>query len=107
MLVRSRMTADVLTVSPSTPLGEAFRISREHRIRHLPIVENGKFLGLISDRDLRLAAPPGWAEGKEYDQLRKAFEQKTVAEVMTSHDIVSTTEETPIENAATLLFQHR
>jgi len=61
----------------------------------------------VTDRDLRLAAPPVWASGTNYDELRATFEKKTVADVMTSHDILSTTEETPIEEAARLLHQHR
>ena len=52
MLVRSRMTPDVLTVTPSTSLGEALRITREENIRHLPVVENGELIGVISIGDL-------------------------------------------------------
>ncbi len=107
MLVRSRMTADVLTVSPATSLGEALRITRERDIRHLPVLENGRLLGIVSDRDLRLAAPPVWASGTDYDELRATFEKKTVGEVMTSQAIASTTEDTPIEDAARLLYEHR
>lgn len=107
MLVRSRMTPDVLTVAPATSLGEALRITRENSIRHLPVVDNGRLLGIVSDRDLRLAAPPVWASGTDYVELRKTFETKTVADVMTSHTIISTTEDTPIEEAAQLLYAHR
>jgi CBS domain-containing protein len=39
MLVYSRMTANVLTATPETPLGEALRITHEQNIRHLPVLE--------------------------------------------------------------------
>lgn len=107
MLVRSRMTANVLTATPETPLGEALRITREKNIRHLPVLENGKLIGIVTDRDLRLAAPPVWASGTNFDELRATFETKTVGDVMTSHTIISTTEDTPIEEAAQLLYQHK
>jgi acetoin utilization protein AcuB len=107
MLVRSRMTADVLTVSPTTTLGEALAMTREHTIRHLPVVEQGKLVGILTDRDLRLAAPPVWASDTDYAALRATFEQKTIADVMTAHAIVSTTEETPIEDAARVMYEHR
>lgn len=108
MLVRSRMTAKVLTVTPATKLGEALRITREKNIRHLPVVENGRLLGIVTDRDLRLAAPPVWAAGTDFDDLRAAFETKTVADVMTvQHAIIATTEMTPIEDAARLLYEHK
>lgn len=107
MLVRSRMTPNVLTASPSTTLGEALRMTREHNIRHLPVVDNDKLLGIVTDRDLRLAAPPVWASETDYAELRDMFEKKTVADVMTSTTIISTTEDTPIEEAARLLYEHR
>ena len=107
MLVRSRMTPDVMTVTPQTSLGEALRITREENIRHLPVVQDDRLLGVVTDRDLRLAAPPVWASGTDYDELRRTFEQKTVGEVMTSQEIVATTEVTPIEEAARVMYQHR
>lgn len=107
MLVRSRMIPDVVTVASSTSLGEALRLTREHAIRHLPVVDDGQLAGVVSDRDLRLAAPPVWASGTDYDELRAAFENKCVSDVMTAHTIISTTEDTPIEDAARLLYEHR
>lgn len=107
MLVRSRMTPDVLTVTPTSPLGEALRITRDHSIRHLPVIDENGLVGVVSDRDLRLAAPPVWATGSDYEELRQAFESKCVRDVMTVHAIVSTTEDTPIEDAARLLYEHR
>lgn len=105
MLVRSRMTANVLTATPEMTLGEALRIVRERNIRHLPIVDGGKLLGIVTDRDLRLAAPPSWAA--DFEQLKTVFETKTVADVMTQHEIISTTEDTPIEEAARVLYEHK
>lgn len=107
MLVRSRMTQNVLTVTPSTALGDALQIVREHAIRHLPVVEDGRLVGLVSDRDLRLAAPPAWASDTDYATLRSTFEDKKVSDVMTAHAIVSTTEITPIEEASRLMYEHR
>ena len=107
MLVRSRMTAEVLTVSPTTTLGEALAMTREHTIRHLPVVDQGELVGILTDRDLRLAAPPVWASDTDYAALRATFEQKTIADVMTSHALISTTADTPIEDAASLMYEHR
>jgi acetoin utilization protein AcuB len=107
MLVRSRMTANVLTVSPTTTLGEALAMTREHTIRHLPVIDNGELVGILTDRDLRLAAPPVWASDTDYAALRATFDQKTIADVMTSHALISTIETMPIEDAASLMYQHR
>ncbi|MGQ0563119.1 MAG: CBS and ACT domain-containing protein [Gemmatimonadota bacterium] len=102
------MTANVLTVTPATTLGEALRMVREHGIRHLPVLDGGKLAGVVSDRDLRLAAPPVWASDTDYTALRTTFENKTISDVMTTaHELVSTTEITPIEDAARQMYEHR
>jgi acetoin utilization protein AcuB len=56
MYVGKRMTRDPKTVSPDDPLSFAARILREHRFHHLPVVEGGRLVGILSDADLRNAS---------------------------------------------------
>ncbi len=51
-LVRDRMTRHVQTASTSTDLAEAMAVMVDGRFRHLPIVDEGRVVGLISMRDL-------------------------------------------------------
>jgi acetoin utilization protein AcuB len=53
MLVGKRMTRNPKTVSPDDPLSLAAGILREHRFHHLPVVEGGRLVGILSDTDLR------------------------------------------------------
>jgi len=53
MLVGKRMTRNPKTVSPDDPLSFAARVLREHRFHHLPVVEGGRLVGILSDADLR------------------------------------------------------
>ncbi len=46
------MTPPVMTVSPDHPLEEAARLMIEHKISSLPVVENGKLVGIITDSDI-------------------------------------------------------
>lgn len=46
------MTADVLTVQPSTTLRECLQVVTDRSIRHLPVVDRGKVLGVLSVGDL-------------------------------------------------------
>jgi CBS domain-containing protein len=46
------MTANVFVVSPSTRTRDCMALMREKRIRHLPVVDGGKVLGMLSIRDL-------------------------------------------------------
>lgn len=49
--VEEVMTPEVVTVRPETDLAEAMRLMTEHRVRHLPVVEGGKVVGVISIGD--------------------------------------------------------
>jgi CBS-domain-containing membrane protein len=46
------MTRSVTTASPRTSVPEALAIMVEGRFRHLPVVEEGRVLGIVSMRDL-------------------------------------------------------
>ncbi|MFN2589309.1 MAG: cyclic nucleotide-binding/CBS domain-containing protein [Actinomycetota bacterium] len=46
------MSKDVITVAPGASLREAAKIMADKWIRHLPVVDNGKLVGVLSQRDL-------------------------------------------------------
>jgi len=46
------MTKDLITVDPGTSLRDAARIMTEKWIRHLPVLESGRLVGIVSQRDL-------------------------------------------------------
>ncbi len=51
------MTPQPTTVSPDTPIGEAWRTMTERRFRHMPVVKDGGGLvGIVTQRDLLVAA---------------------------------------------------
>jgi CBS domain-containing protein len=50
--VSAVMTTTVLTVSPDTSLHEAARHMATRWIRHLPVVDGGEVVGMVSQRDL-------------------------------------------------------
>jgi CBS domain-containing protein len=52
MRVADIMTANVMTVTPSTQTGECMTMMSQKRIRHLPVVEGAQIIGMISIRDL-------------------------------------------------------
>jgi len=104
MLVRSRMTRDVITASPTMTVAEAIALARKHHIRHLPVVEAGRLIGVASDRDLRLAIPQ---QGTVPDHERQALmESIRVADVMVK-EVITVSPDAPVEEAATLLAENR
>ncbi len=52
MRISEVMTKDVITVGPGSLLREAAKLMADHWIRHLPVVDNGKLVGVLSQRDL-------------------------------------------------------
>jgi acetoin utilization protein AcuB len=53
MSVQSIMTKTVVSASPDVTVREAIQLIDDNDIRHLPIVEHGRLVGIVSDRDLR------------------------------------------------------
>ena len=55
MLVREIMHPDPIAVTATKTLDQAYALMRERHIRHLPVLEDGRLVGVVTDRDLRLA----------------------------------------------------
>ena len=97
LLVEDSMTREVVTLAPEATAKEALALCRERRIRHLPVVQGGSLVGIVSDRDLRSATP---AFG---DPARAAaLEEVRVSSVM-SRDVVVARPKDPIEGAASAM----
>ena len=86
------MTSDVLTVGPQTTVREAIRLIEDSDIRHLPVVEGRKLVGIISDRDLREYRIPIMLEVERFDEEDRDrvgdILDTSVSEVMAS-DVIS------------------
>ena len=51
-LVEEIMTANVICVSPRTKSRDCMALMSEKNIRHLPVVDNGRVIGMVSVRDI-------------------------------------------------------
>lgn len=89
MEVKDLMSRDVITVSPQEPAAVAARILARHNIGALPVAENGRLRGMVTDRDIVLRCV---AAGR--DPGRTA-----VAEIMTGK-VVSASPADDAEDAA-------
>jgi acetoin utilization protein AcuB len=90
------MTRSVHTIGTKSPLVEAHRAMNEHAIRHLPVLEGGRLVGLLSQRDLHLI-----------ETLRDVDpEQVTVDEAM-SPEAYAVAPETPLAEVARTMAAHK
>jgi len=52
--IKKYMTTGVQTIGDDQPMAVAHRMMREQHIRHLPVLHQGKLVGIVTDRDLHL-----------------------------------------------------
>jgi acetoin utilization protein AcuB len=105
MLVRDKMNGDVITIAPDQSLRMARERMHKHGVRRLPVVEHGKLVGIITDRDVRQAwASP--ATSLSTHELLYLLDRLTVAEVMTWKTFTVTPDTLLIE-AAQQLHDHK
>jgi acetoin utilization protein AcuB len=106
MLVKDRMTRNPVTITPDTSFPEAFRIIREKKIRHLPVVdEQGKLIGIVAQTDL-LHASPSTATPFNVFEMSYLLANLHVREVMSSPPI-TTPENAPLEEAARVMVEKK
>ncbi len=82
MYVEERMRTSLILVGPTDSVRAALGLLREHRIRHLPVVEQGRLVGIITDQDIRLAFPSG-VVGQRDPGPHDALEKISVGDIMT------------------------
>jgi acetoin utilization protein AcuB len=58
MKVKELMTKEVLTVSPLDKIDRVFFLIHFENIRHVPVLDKGKLVGMLSDRDLKKVLGP-------------------------------------------------
>jgi len=82
MRVSEWMTPAPVTVAPSTPVPKVQELMVRRRIRHLPVVEEGRLVGIITDRDVRTLQPSP-ATSLAAREVHYLFDRLTVHAVMT------------------------
>ena len=105
MLVGERMSRPVITVTADSPIMEAFDLLKRDKIRRAPVIKDGKMVGIISDHDL-LNASPSQATTLSVYELPYLLGKIKVQDVM-STQVISVTEDTPIEEAARIMADNK
>ena len=105
VLVSDWMTKEVVTVEVTDSIGRARRVMAERRINQLPVVDDGKLVGIVTDRDIRDAYPTSLVidRAREIDRFADTY---TVEEAM-SYNLITVRPASPLANAVKLLRRHR
>ncbi len=94
MQVKNQMIRKVVTIPPGTSILRAIEVMHEKSIRHLPVVEDGKLLGLVTEGDLRQAS------------LLSLVDKVSIEDVMIRKP-VTISPEASIDEAARLVYRHK
>ena len=105
MFVQEWMTQSPQTVERKTPVMDAMQMLRTGGYRRLPVVEAGRLVGIVTDRDLKDATPSKATTLSVYE-LNYLLSKLTVKEVMKS-PVISVRPDDPVERAALLMEEHK
>ncbi len=94
MIVANRMSPSPWTITPDASVAEALELMQTHGVRHLPVVDDGRLVGLVTDIDLRTA------------YFASLLEDLSVRDVMEHEPMVIDSSET-VYQAARLIHQHK
>ena len=105
MIVGDRMNFPLVTVAPDMPIHEALGIMKREKIRHIPVLDHGKLVGIVEDEDL-IYASPSPATSLSIWEMSSLLSTITVREVMTEK-VITVSEDTPIEQAALVMAENK
>lgn len=101
MLVKQRMTAKPFTTTPSSSVLDAQDTMRQRGVRHLPVVEGSRVVGVISENDID-AALPSKATTLSAQEATYLVSKLAVAKVM-SRPVLTVSPDALLEEAAVLM----
>ena len=103
--VRDCMSVDPATVGPKDSLQKVMSLLRRRDIRSVPVVENGRLIGIVTDRDVRQVAP-AYPLFRDEDEIHRYTENLTVTAAMTA-DPMTIAPDAPLVEAAKVLETYR
>jgi acetoin utilization protein AcuB len=104
-LVKDWMTGDVVTASPDTTLPDAHRLMDEKGVRRLPVLKDGKLVGIVTRGDVR-GAEPSSATSLSIWELHYLLARLKIKEVMTP-DPITISQSATIGEAAQAMLDNR
>lgn len=107
MLVRNYMTPNPITITRETTIADALDLMRRHGFRRLPVMENGKLVGIVTDRDLSEITPSP-ATTLSIFEINYLLAKMKVGDFLPKRQKVYTIDaDAYIEEAALLMREHK
>jgi len=104
MLVKDWMSKDPITINDDTSMMKAIHLMKQNRFRRLPVLQDGRLVGIVSDRDLKEASPSK-ATTLDVHELYYLLSELQVKDIMTRDPITVAPDDT-VEHAAQLMLEN-
>lgn len=105
MFVVKRMTPSPITVCSTATVADASELMRVNKFRRLPVVDKGKLVGIVTDRDLREVSPSP-ATTLSIFELNYLLAKMQVKDIM-KRDVVTIDQNATIEEAALVMYNNK
>lgn len=105
MVVKDLMTTTLVTIDVDANLGDAMFLMQKHKVRHLPVMRNGRLAGMISARDVSGWLTPRIATEDEQEGEAEALDY--VIEDVMATELITIGESDEIARAAELFAEKR
>jgi acetoin utilization protein AcuB len=104
MLVKDWMSPDIVTIDVNAKIQDAINMLMDHHISMLPVLDGGKLVGIVTDRDLKHASPSD-ACLLDFQNIMYHVSRLDVGSIMSANPITVPPELT-IEETAEILLRH-
>ena len=104
MLVKNWMSKPAITINAEASMHDAIKLLKDHNIKMLPVMEKGKLVGVVTDRDIKRASASD-ATSLEIHELLYLISKIKVQEIMTKNPITVPHDYT-VEETAEILLKH-
>ena len=102
MIVKEVMSKNPVTIGPATKLRVLNELMKANDVRHVPVVKNGKMIGIVTEKDIRYAMIPEKIPGKKVPQGWNLDHLK-VQDIMKDKTI-TIAQEAQVEEAARIIY---
>lgn len=105
MFVKNKMTANPFTISPDQTIPEAHEIMSQQGVRRLPVLKNGKLVGIVSKEDIAQYSPSK-ATTLSVGEINYLLSKTKISKIM-SKNLVTISPNALLEEAATLMRDNK
>lgn len=105
MYIKNRMTADPYTIESDAPITEVIALMHEKNLRRIPVTENGKAVGIITNTDIQRVSPTESTSLSVYE-INYLLSKTYVRDAM-SKNLITITTENLLEEAAVIMRDNK